>query len=570
MKPSNSAVLLLRLRHVIEASVAPLEAPWPKYTLFFSICDGNSRAKVITVTGVDFAGTWRKGLERLRRIDGAKNATTRWVRVDWIETVEETTWGGLKQNLREVKRNYFRRGISLDRKFSLPFLEMEINANAMLYGGASIGHCAVNTNNFKRYAKIRHNLDTVDFDDDKLIYIFSTRGAFVSSDSDEVHLLHGPGLRAGRRLVEHLTPKHVRDLIWRGSDYLATQVGPEGRFQYGWHPCFDRPIEAYNTLRHASTLYAMIESWEITRDNELGAAIDRALRYLTEELVKPVTLPSGRMAAFLVDVDEEIKLGGNAVAILALVKYTELFASDAYLVMLEQLAAGITFMQNDRTGKFNHVLHYPSLTVKEAFRIIYYDGEAAFGLMRLYGLTNNAEWLTAVEKAFVHFIEAKHWKAHDHWLGYCVNEITRYRPYAKYYRFGIDNVAKYLPFVKYRITTFPTLLELMMASEKMLSRLSNEPELKYLFKEIDLHSFYGALHTRAHHILNGHFWPEMAMFFANPRRINGSFFIRHHAFRVRIDDVEHYLSGLVAYLKYLEESGGPYQVEGLDKVMAER
>jgi len=547
--------LLAEVRPHVEANFRSPGGDWPACTLFFSVSDGTSRARVRHASASDFASAWLAGTEKLEQLVQRRGMQVRWLRIDWVEEVRETTMKAWSEELAKTKRNYYRYGVALDRGLKIAFLEQELNGNAMLYGGNEVAHATVNLHNFNVYAANRYGAGTeLDPGKDRAVYVLSTRGVFRDALEARTHLLYGPGRNAGRRVRDRLTDQDVFELIERGALYLASQVQESGKFHYGWHPCFDRPINAYNSLRHASTTYAMIEAWEVTRDETLKQAIDRSLSYLTTKLIAQAELPDGRRGAFLVD-GSEVKLGGNAVCLLALSKYAQVTGTDRHHALMAALAEGVLFMQDPATGRFVHVLNYPDLSVKEPFRIIYYDGEAAFGLMRLYGLTREPRWLEAVVRAFDYFLSAEHWKAHDHWLSYCVNELTTYRPQAKYFEFGIKNFADYLDFVRDRITTFPTLLELMMAAETMLQRLVMYPEMRPLLNAVDLHAFYEALERRAHYLQNGHFWPEYAMYFRNPARIVGSFFIRHHAFRVRIDDVEHYLSGLVAYLRYLQAGG---------------
>lgn len=548
--------LLVQARQQAQAHTTPLPAPYPAYTIFLSVSDGKQRARVVHASHTSFESAWKKAAARCQRLAQHEGLEIRWLRVDWPTSANRRTWKTLKAILKNTKRNYFRFGLALDTELKHAFLEQELNANAMLYGGNQITHAVINEKNFQRYAGQRFRGLDVDFADDREVIQLSTTGLFCAAGKAPL-ALHGAGRNAGRRVISRLQADDVRRLIDSSSRYLSRQVQPSGRFHYGWHACFDRPIRAYNSLRHASTTYAMIEAWEVTGDSQLKAAIDRSLHYLTRQLIHDVTLPDGQQAAFLVDSGDEIKLGGNAVCLLALVQYSQATGSSHYLSLLERLALGIRHMQEPDSGRFVHVLNHPDLSVKEAFRIIYYDGEAAFGLMRLHGLTGDPRWLEMVEHAFEHFIAAEHWKAHDHWLSYCVNELTHYRDDERYYRFGLQNVTDYLGFVASRITTFPTLLELMMAAEAMVRRLQASPEHAHLLENLDLTRFYQALDFRAHYLLNGHFFPEVAMYFQNPQRILGSFHIRHHAFRVRIDDVEHYLSGYVAYLAYLQRGGPP-------------
>lgn len=523
----------------------------PPVILFFAISDSQERANVEIATGKDFEDAWRQGVDALNRWRRKNWLKPVWLRVEIVRMIEALEWSDFQKRLSRTKRSYFRYGIAFTEDFKRALLEHELYGNAILYHSDSSVAIA-NEKNLKSYTRKRFRRElNWPQSNEEIIYRFKTYAVFT--DGQASYEIEPEGRNSGYRIIDQWDHEAVTEIIHKSTDYLAKQVKSNGFYHYGWFPCFDRPIPTYNALRHASSTYALLEGWEVCQKPEQKQAIDRALDYLEKELIKVETLPNGAKAAFLVDVGDEIKLGGNAVSILAYAKYTEITGDKRYLELMEHLANGILFMQQE-DGRYIHVLNYPELTVKAENRTIYYDGEAAFGLMRLYGITKDPRWLASVEKAFDYFIANRHWEAHDHWQSYCVNELTLYNPDPKYYQFGLDNVRDHLDFVLNRITTFPTLLELMMAAERMISRMQQDERVSHLLEGFDVDKFYQALEYRARYLMNGFFYPEVAMFFKNPRKILDGFFIRHHAFRVRIDDVEHYLSGFVAYRKYLKKN----------------
>jgi hypothetical protein len=362
------------------------------------------------------------------------------------------------------------------------------------------------------------------------------------------------GLYTGHREIPKLTPELLDSVLDGGARWLAGSIRGNGRYVYGLLPCFDRRLTSYNALRHASSTYALLDCLEYLQKEELKAPAERAVDYMVRELIREYEPAPGGKAAFLVDgPSREIRLGGNGLALLVLCKWRELTGTDEHLPLLKLLGQGLEFMRRGEGGGFVHVLHSEDLSLKEKSRVIYYDGEAVFGLLRLYGASGAARWLEAARKAFDSFLDDEHSRAHDHWLSYSANEITLHLPEERYFGFGLNNCLGHLDFVLRRETSYPTLLELMMAAQRMLTRLRGLPEFSALAGGADLEKFKAALHYRAHYLLHGFFWPETAMFFQRPESVVSTFFIRHHGFRTRIDDVQHFLSGLIAYNRLLKE-----------------
>ncbi|MBC1409066.1 poly(glycerol-phosphate) alpha-glucosyltransferase [Listeria innocua] len=444
----------------------------------------------------------------------------------------------------KTKKNYYRRGIALNENFKIALMEQEINANAILLPGDE--GLAINVENMNRYLiQANKNQAQLNLTIDSSVVTFETVGWFF--DGKNIHELETSSLDHGRRKVERLTPEIISTLVENAGEYLAHQVNATGEFNYGWFACFDKKIKHYNSLRHASTTYSMLEAYELTGNKAILEAATKALTYLEKHFIYEKD-----DMAFLIEPElREVKLGGSAATLLALTKYMHITGTKTYLPLCRKIANAILSLQ-DEDGKFTHVLEYPSLEVKDIFRIIYYDGEAVFGLLRLYEIDRDSKWLDAAAKSFNHFIKDKYWQNHDHWLSYCANEITKYIKDEAYYEFGLQNAFDNLPFIYERETTFPTFLELTVATKEMTLRMEAEGH-QALLTSYSLENLEKTITKRALYQLNGYFYPELAMYYKNPARIEGSFFIRHQSFRVRIDDVEHNISGYVRYYQLLKQ-----------------
>lgn len=525
----------------------------PKYVILLSFCDGIERAYVVKGIGNSVETSWKNAVDSMKKKIKTLNLNPIWLKADIVNEIHEYDYSSFIDYVSDIKINYFRQGIAFDNMFNVAFLEQEVNANTFIRESKDA--------NPKKKELIWKNINfylnrstgrKYQFDERSVgkVFTFSTIGFF--HDGDQCHRLCTDGLDVGRRYIESIDKELILSIIIKSSNFLAEQINSEGRFRYGYFPCFDQEIPHYNILRHASSTYSMIEAYEFNNDPNLGIKIKSALEYLINEGSGFFESNEGIKMAFVIEKLptglEEIKLGANAAAILALAKYTKVFDDTKFVPVMKALAEGIRFFQNKDDGSFVHVLNYPDLSVKDRHRVIYYDGEAAFALMRLYDIDKDEKWIQTVEKAFSYFLKNNYWKHSDHWLSYCSFELMKYKPDKQYVLFNLQNASGILDFCLTRETTYPTLLELLMATYSMIEKLKAENIFLETLESFDYSKFVEAIEHRVAHQLNGLYFPEVAMYYKAPGKILYSFYIRHHSFRSRIDDNEHNISGYCSYL----------------------
>ena len=536
-----------QLREYIFSSLAKRNPsyvlPPAGHVVFLSICSGEERSIVVHGCDQNLEQAWHKA--QLLALDYIKqhNYSVIWLKADILIRAEQCTADQLPSKMKEHLWNeYFRYGFSVGPAFRTAFLEEEMN-------GARIWdykNGCVSLSYLRTYMRKSGQTPVRELSDQ--FWIFRATGWFMD-ENDEIYDLVSQGLAYGRRRIPVIDKPFVYSLIMNATSYLERQVQPDGSFQYGMYPRFDREIPGYNYMRHASTIWSLICQYRITQRENIIPVIKSTINFLISKSI----VYQDTETAYLADLDKnEIKIGGNGITILTLTEYMDVFQDDSYRELAIKLGNGILKLFDSKSGSFFHILNM-DFSRKEEYRTVYYDGECTYALCRLYSLTKDHKWLDAAVTAVNRFIALDYTHYRDHWIAYAMNEITKYIPSEEYYTFALKNAHNNLSFLYKRGTTYHTFLEMLMVSFETYDRIvESRIELPFL-KEFDLPFFLKTIYTRANRMLNGYFFPEYAMYMKNPSKVLDTFMVRHDGYRIRIDDVQHNIGGYYLYYKNYEK-----------------
>lgn len=201
------------------------------------------------------------------------------------------------------------------------------------------------------------------------------------------------------------------------NDYLKKAVDQNGKFRYKYLYDSSQPSkDQYNILRHAGTIYAMCELYEYNKDMELLSKVRMAIDYLFSQIEilsdNTLVLRDGKF----------IKLGANALAILALCKAMQLAKISCFGTPVEGLAHWILFRQKVTGEFYPHKQNYYSGKVYD-FVSEYYPGETMYALMLLYKSSGQTIYLKTVKSAANYQYLNYSPDVHDHWFLYAIKEL---------------------------------------------------------------------------------------------------------------------------------------------------
>ncbi|MBQ9385045.1 MAG: hypothetical protein IJT87_12520 [Ruminiclostridium sp.] len=501
--------------------------------VFFSVSDGKTRAKVFQTQAKDIGTAVNTAYSKMRK----SGVTPKWMKLDVAVSVNEVLYSDFVTKYTESREDCMRDSIAFNSYCGTALLEAQINSLGML--DYTTGRLDLGKVNAELSRMGKKKLEKIP---DKL-YLLRTQGYFADNNAYAYKLINGTYGDVGRRDVT-LDRKGLETLAQTSSSYLSSLCDENGKFVYGYYPIDNEEIEGYNIVRHCGTVWNMVMQYEMCRDETLLPVIERAFSYLAG-----YTYYKDNSTAFVLD-NSTYNLGGNGLALIAYCTYAEVTGSAKYNKTITALANGILFMQK-YNGAFVHAINRYTYQTVYDYITIFYDGEAAYGLGKAYGVTNNEKYLTAARRACNYFISQGIVTEHSHWMAYAFNELTKYTNDVNYYAFALKNIDgdDYSLRVHNTPSSMQAAAETLNAAFETYARLTDKGITCEGSDTFHAKRLVDAVIKRANYGLNYFMYPEYAMYFEAPETVVNSFAVREDKFRIRIDDIQHFMDGYYMYWK---------------------
>jgi hypothetical protein len=366
-------------------------------------------------------------------------------------------------------------------------------------------------------------------------------------------------LRRGNRTTGfEPTVDNLTRAITAAGDYLARGMKEDGAFDYLYLPHQHTSSTSYNELRHGGTIYAMTQIYDVTKDPKLLAAIERGLGWLREHTRGPNAQDRDNVP-WLALYDRHFryaKLGGAGLSLLAFGRHAIVTGDRQNLPLMNGLAKFIETMIEPNGDV--RMRHYPDPedADKEDKDVLYYPGEAFYGLATLHALDNNLRWIELAAKGIDYIADVRDAKLADsqippdHWIAYAINEVHKYKPKANHVAHGwriFNNMdAKFIDEGKdedyvgsYQKDTGSVAAACRLEATGALYRLAQQ-----LGDQERMDRFYAVLLKGSTYLMRNQFNEINTMFFADPLKPRGGIMFSFSNPEIQIDFVQHAVSAL--------------------------
>jgi hypothetical protein len=222
----------------------------------------------------------------------------------------------------------------------------------------------------------------------------------------------------------------LRASVISGADFLVRMQNTDGSFKYIYYPESDEYSIANNILRHTGVVYSLLLVYEYSGEEKFLWAAEHGIDFL---MMHVEYMDDDKAYIYF---NDKAKLGGAALAVIALAKHEELEATGEYNETIKHLVNFILHMQQD-SGKYTSFYIYNG-EYKSPSDSQIYPGEALLALIRAYGLFEEEGYLNSMEKAFKHYsqkFKEDPSTAFTSWTTTALVELHLIRPERKYVDF---------------------------------------------------------------------------------------------------------------------------------------